>query len=105
MTRFQKILALSLGALSLAGAGAFVALTKTGRGFRWALEQLYTGDFPDITTIEPEQLALELAGERPPYLLDTRTPEEFSISHIANAQFINAATFDIDDVDDMERDR
>ena len=105
MTRLQKILAFSLGAASLVGAGAFVALTKTGRGFRWALEQLYSREYPDVTTVEPAQLAAELAGDRPPYLLDTRTPEEFAISHIANAQFVNASTFDIDDVDDMERAR
>ncbi|HVK38259.1 MAG TPA: rhodanese-like domain-containing protein [Candidatus Kapabacteria bacterium] len=105
MTRFRRILALSLGAASLVGAGAFLALTKTGRGFRWALDRLYLEDYPDITTVTPDALAAELGGRRPPLLLDTRTPEEFSISHLANAQLVSPTSFDRDDVDDLERDR
>jgi rhodanese-related sulfurtransferase len=105
MTRFKKILAYSLGAVGLVGAGAFLALTKTGRGFRFALDRLYEGEYPDITTVEPRRLAEELAGERPPLLLDTRAPEEFSISHLGNAQLADAATFDPDDVDDVDHDR
>ncbi|MBC8143972.1 MAG: rhodanese-like domain-containing protein [bacterium] len=105
MTRFKKILAFSVSAASVVGIGAFLALTRTSRGFRWTLDQLYGRDFPDITTLEPAQLEAELAGERPPLLIDTRTPEEFAISHLANAQFANAATFDLDEVDDIDRDR
>src|SRR5688500_18310914 len=105
MTRFRKILAFSFGAASVLGAAAFIALTRTSRGFRWTLDQMYGREFPDVTTLEPAQLVFELNGERPPLLIDTRTPEEFSISHLANAQFANAATFDLDDVDDIDRER
>jgi rhodanese-related sulfurtransferase len=105
MTRFRKIVAFSLGAASVLGLGAFFALTKTGKGFRWALDQLYDREFPDITTVDPRHLADELASDRPPLLVDTRAPEEFAISHLANAQLANVATFDLDDVDDIDRSR
>lgn len=105
MTRFKKILAISVGAASVLGIGAFFALTRTGRGYRWSLDQMYEREFPDVTTIEPSQLADELQGERPPLLIDTRTPEEYAVSHLANAQFANAGTFGIDDVDDIDRNR
>jgi rhodanese-related sulfurtransferase len=105
MTRFRKFLAFSLGAATVAGAGAFLVLTKTGRGFRWALDQLFDRQFPDVTTVEPQQLAAELSSERPPLLIDTRGPEEFAVSHLHNASLANEATFSADDVDDLERDR
>lgn len=105
MSRIRTILAFSIGAASVVGLGAFLAVTKTGKGFRFTLDQLYGREFPDITTIEPEKLAAELATGRPPLLFDTRTPEEFSISHLGNAQLVGSLEGDIDDLDDIDRHR
>ncbi len=105
MKTYQKILAYTLGSAALVGGGLALFMTKTGRGFRAFLDAMYDREFPDVTMVMPDSLATELAGKRPPLLLDTRTPEEYAVSHLRNAQFINAPSFSLDDVDDIDRDR
>ena len=41
-----------------------------------------------VPEIEPEELAQELAGDEPPFLVDVREPEEWAISHLARAHLI-----------------
>ena len=89
MKTYQKILAYTLGSAALVGGGLALFMTKTGRGFRAFLDAMYDREFPDVTMVMPDSLATELAGKRPPLLLDTRTPEEYAVSHLRNAQFIS----------------
>jgi len=105
MKTYKKILAYTLGSVTLLGGGGMLYLTKTGRGFEWVLDRMYDREFPDVPSIRPDELAAELAGARPPLLLDTRAPEEYAVSHLRDAFFINPQTFVSDDVDDIDRDR
>lgn len=45
-----------------------------------------------------------LRQQQPVVLLDTRTPEEYAVSHLPDARFVNYDTFDSEDVQDIARD-
>ena len=105
MKTYQKVILYALGSSTLLAGGAALFISKTERGFRILLDAMYGRDFPGIPLIQPDALAAELAGANPPLLLDTRSPEEYGVSHLRNAQLINPEDFTIDDVDDIERDR
>jgi rhodanese-related sulfurtransferase len=104
MTSTQKIISYGLGSAAVALGGAFVGVFKTEWGFRSFLDIVY-GEREDIISVEPADLARELEADRPPLLLDARTPEEYSVSHLRNAQLANPATFDFDELYDVDRDR
>ncbi len=54
------------------------------------LKSLYKGTVPLIT---PQGLAQEFLSTRMPLILDTRTPNEYAVSHIATAQFVDFGKF------------
>lgn len=56
-----------------------------------ALEHVIQAQFPAVQQIEPEELAarLEQSDLPQPILLDTRTQEEFAVSHLANARQVD----------------
>ena len=105
MTKLGRYLAYGIGSTLVVGGAAFLYLFKTRGGYETFLDALYSREFSDIPLIRPENLAAEMEGAEPPLLLDVRTPEEYGVSHIRNAQLANPATFDIDDFDDVDRDR
>lgn len=75
------------------GAGTLIVwwLADHRRGIAWAV--LVVRDrFPDVQHLPPHNLAAWLAdGTRPaPLLLDARSEEEFAVSHLADAQRIDA---------------
>ncbi len=104
MTSTRKIISIGIGSALLTLGGAMFTLFRTEFGFRSFLDLVY-GDRDSIPTIDPEVLAAELQGSNPPLLLDARTPEEYAVSHLRNAQLANPATFDIDELYDVDRDR
>jgi rhodanese-related sulfurtransferase len=105
MTTFNKALASTAGVVSLLVGTLALFVTKTRSGYNQLIDIVYDSEFPDIRTITTEELAASLGSSRPPILLDARSPEEYAVSHIRNAQLVNASTFSRDDVDDIERDR
>jgi rhodanese-related sulfurtransferase len=54
------------------------------------LKSLYKSTVPLIT---PHGLAQEFLGSSTPLILDTRTPSEYAVSHIATAQFVDYGKF------------
>ena len=54
-----------------------------------------------VTSIDPEDL---YALDEPYVLLDVRTPEEYQISHLKNARFVNYNTFQVDEATDIPKD-
>ncbi len=45
-----------------------------------------------------KELKFDIARDAPPYILDTRTYEEFEVSHIPNAIWVGYENFDLDRV-------
>lgn len=74
--------------LALTGCGNAEPDKATGASaaYRQLLRALYHNTVP---TVPAARLAQELAQPPAPVLLDVRTPVEFSISHLAGAQFVN----------------
>jgi rhodanese-related sulfurtransferase len=105
MTKLSKVLAGAFGSIALLGGALALYVTKTESGYSKLLDRVYESEFPDVPLIEPETLAGQMRGAHPPVLIDARTPEEFAVSHLRNAQFVDAAHFTLDDVDDIDRDR
>jgi len=58
------------------------------------LKSLYKGT---VTLIQPESLDSLMAGEDI-VLLDTRSPEEFKVSHLKNAQFVDYDNFELSEI-------
>jgi rhodanese-related sulfurtransferase len=92
-------------AVVVLAAAAFLYVTRTESGFRLYLDRIYGNDFPDVDLVEPSQLARELERTGPPILLDTRSAEEFAVSHIRGALLIDPAAFTDDDVAGLDRAR
>jgi rhodanese-related sulfurtransferase len=105
MTRLRRYLTYGIGSTLVVGGAAFLYFFKTRGGYQNFLDMMYVREFSDIPMIQPENLAAEMEGPEPPLLLDVRTPEEYAVSHIRIALLANPATFDIDDFDDVDRDR
>jgi len=76
---------------------------SSGKAYHLMLKGIYKDNFP---LVQPPQLAAQLqqSGELQPLLLDTRTPAEFSVSHIKGARFINFDTFNLKQVQDIPKD-
>ncbi len=77
-----------LALLALAGCGpeSGTAPTSPSVLYNQLLRTVYRHTVP---TVPAATLARELQQAAPPLLLDTRTPAEFRISHLAGAQFVN----------------
>ena len=69
------------------------------RSFDQQLESMYRRTVP---LIRPSALD-SLEQERPVVLLDTRTPEEYAVSHLPNARFVDYDTFTPQEVDDIPK--
>ena len=63
---------------------------------------MFTSD--EVPTIRPDSLSHLMQSDRPFTLLDTRSPEEFRVSHIKGAIFINYNAFSKDDVKGLPKD-
>ncbi len=70
------------------------------RTFDQKLETMYQNTVP---LIKPAALD-SLQQQRPVVLLDTRTPEEYAVSHLPNARFVNYDTFEVTEVADVAKD-
>lgn len=82
---------------------AFMADAQgTDKAFQAKLKSLYNGT---ITTVEPSQLAKYIDGNQAPILLDTRSPREYEVSHIANARFVDYKNFDETNVAGLDRNK
>lgn len=55
------------------------------------VKQAIRARFPEVRQLSTQVLAdwLEQFDIQPPLLLDTRTPEEYAVSHLSNAIFLN----------------
>ena len=65
------------------------------------LQSLYSNTVP---LIQPAALAGAKEAEENLYLLDIRTREEFAVSHLKDARFIDYDKFNINQVQDIPRD-
>jgi len=77
-----------LGLLALAGCGPGdeTAPTHPTVLYQQLLRTIYHHTVP---TVPVAKLAKELRQPKPPLLLDTRTPAEFRVSHLAGAHFVD----------------
>jgi rhodanese-related sulfurtransferase len=105
MTTFKKITLGALGSVAVLGGAFLVYLTRTESGFTRLLRRIYNSEFPDVAMIGPDELAERLGSGHAPLLIDVRTPEEYAVSHLRNAQLIDSVRFTRDDVDDIDPDR
>lgn len=100
MAQFSKLLGVALGSVAVLGVGGALFVTKTERGFRLLLDWMYERKFADVPMISPDSLAAAIASGKPPLLLDTRTPEEFAVSHLKGARRVDPATLaDLQEID------
>lgn len=72
--------------------------TGCSQDFTWtAVHRMIEADFPSVSTITTDSLATRLADStaKQPILLDTRSPEEYAVSHLPGARRVdpNATTF------------
>lgn len=81
-----------LGSSSLSACGQ--------QTFDQKLEAMYRHTVP---LIKPAALD-SLQQQRSVVLLDTRTPEEYAVSHLPHARFVNYDTFEVTDVSDVDKD-
>ena len=70
------------------------------RSFDQQLESMYKHTVP---LIHPKTLD-SLTQQRPVVLLDARSPNEFAVSHLPGARFVDYDRFKLDDVQDVPKD-
>ena len=63
----------------------------TDPAYALKLKSLYKGTVP---LVAPATFLSALSATHPPLILDTRTPQEYAVSHIPGAQFVDFGTFD-----------
>ena len=72
---------------------AAVLWLRSDHGPRWlawrAVERDLAHRHPGLPTTTPEALARRLGSDRPPPLLDARTPAEFAVSHLPGARRVD----------------
>ncbi len=85
-------------ALSILGINSLSACGQ--QSFDQKLEGMYRNTVP---LIKPAALD-SLQQQRPVVLLDTRTPEEYAVSHLPRARFVNYDTFDVAALSDVDKD-
>ena len=93
MMKFLKILTtitVSCSAVSVAAQPAYDALLNT----------LYSHSVP---TVQPDSLYRGLSNENPPVILDTRSKEEFDVSHLQNARWVDYDNFEPYMVSDLNK--
>ena len=87
-----KLIFLIIGYSSLSACGQ--------QSFDQKLEAMYQNTVP---LIKPAALD-SLQQQRSVVLLDTRTPEEYAVSHLPNARFVDYESFEVADVADVAKD-
>jgi rhodanese-related sulfurtransferase len=102
--RMLYLIAIPAAAVVLAGA-AFLYVTRTESGFRVYLDRIYNREFSDVALVEPDSLARELAGSSPPVLIDTRSPNEYAVSHLRGATLVDPSAFTEHDVANVDKGR
>lgn len=80
-----------------------LALTGCGR------EEAYhaqLGMLPDfgVAHLQADSLAVLLKGEEQPFLLDTRTPQEWAVSRLPAARVVDVQAFEVAQLDSLPRD-
>lgn len=58
-----------------------------------------------VPLVKPSQLDSMLQQGEKPVLLDARSPREYEVSHIKNAQFVDYDHFNLNDVQDIPKDQ
>jgi rhodanese-related sulfurtransferase len=84
-----------------------VVLTGCSRDLSWrAVDQMIQSNFPDVSTITSDSLATRLADstQARPVLLDTRSPEEYAVSHLRGARRVPPDTSPLPELDALPRD-
>lgn len=89
-------------------AGAFLLLQAgCTQKLQWsAVEQMIAADYPNVEHISTDSLALLLArkkGSRP-VLLDTRSAEEYSVSHLMDAVHMDPSVQTFNVLDSLSKD-
>jgi len=71
-----------------------------------AVDQMIQSNFPDVPTITTDSLASRLADSTRdrPLLLDTRSSEEYAVSHLPGARRVNPDTTSYPALDALPRD-
>jgi len=84
-----KFTVAALGCIGLAGL-ALWWLADYRRGIAWAVS-VVRGRFPDVSHLSPAALDAWLRdAQRPaPQLIDTRSEEEYAVSHLPNARHVD----------------
>lgn len=65
------------------------------------LQGLYKNTVPQITPDSLQRLLQN--GKNTPLLLDTRQPEEYKVSHLRHARFVNYTTFNLSQLADVPK--
>jgi len=84
-----------------------VVLPGCSRDLSWrAVDQMIQSNVPDVPTITTDRLATRLADSTQdrPVLLDTRSPEEYAVSHLPGARRVNPDTTSFPALDALPRD-
>ena len=81
--------------------GLLIASTAIGQQrFDEKLRSMYR---QTVALIHPDDLARLLESDRAPVLLDTRSLDEFEVSHLHDARFVDYQSFDKKRVEDLDR--
>ncbi|WP_239022910.1 rhodanese-like domain-containing protein [Pontibacter mangrovi] len=74
----------------------------TDKAYALMLKGLYKGT---VRVLQPRELeAILAAGEEKPLLLDTRQPEEYRVSHLTGARFIDFEKFEVAQLQEVPKD-
>jgi rhodanese-related sulfurtransferase len=84
-TAFAEAQRIGLHSPALEGVAEAYVVGQGHSAFGRMLLEL-RAEFPKVARVDVRGLELELSGERPPILLDVRSPEEFGVSHLAGAR-------------------
>lgn len=88
-------------AFILMGAGFLTACSQETQSFEERIEDLYSYD---VSLIKSHELRDKLKHEDTVYLLDTRTPEEYQVSHLQHSQRVGYDDFEKKAVDHIPKD-
>jgi rhodanese-related sulfurtransferase len=86
----------------LLGMTFIVQGQTTDPAYAAKLNSLYEGT---VSLVWPEQLAQYMDTPQAPVILDTRSPEEFQVSHIPGARFVDYNEFSADAVAGWDQER
>lgn len=88
--------------LLMLGFSASIMAQATDPAYVKKLDKLYKHSIP---VIQPSELETAIRSVQHPIILDTRSPEEFEVSHIKGARFVDYSKFSKKDVEDLDRAR